>query len=119
MGVKCIECKETFDIEDHSNPKCLDCGGYCCEDCTYSCDECGNDNLCIDCMTSFEDVDLCKKCCLKEALKIDISKFSSEKIVEKIVEKPVEKIVEKIVYLDKEGTLVNQIHSFMNKSKFD
>lgn len=62
--VTCSRCGQKFEVDTELS----------------SCDECGEEDLCEDCMMPFENVSVCRKCCQAEI---------KEKIVEKIVEIPV------------------------------
>ena len=72
---QCVICEKKFsdaerDEDGNGNKDYAQC---------YTCDECGEEHLCEECVTIFENagVSLCKKC-----LRVP------EQVVEKIVEKP-------------------------------
>jgi len=97
------------DDDTYEANECDKCKKDVSNDETFSCDECGDDNICKDCICSkFENVNICRKCLEKE---------SPSKTEVKVEYK--DKIVERIVYVDKEGVPIDAKFNPINKSRFD
>lgn len=67
---ECGECSGRFNIDDHGNHRCEDCGKFASKVAPESCEECGEGEVeeieayeCPSCSTLYQDAEEAVKCC--------------------------------------------------------